>query len=147
MNGDLTGVTAGTVAAFEATRHGLGFLAAAIVARTAVARVARARPDQDPQRVFTPAQRAELARCAGGQCEHRQRFGRRCPQAGAHADHHIPWIAGGPTSMGNAVWLCATHNLRKGARLPTRAETRRLNSRRRRYWQGTPPVIVRPWWT
>ncbi|MFB6866590.1 DEAD/DEAH box helicase family protein [Streptomyces virginiae] len=64
----------------------------------------------DPQRFFSGNQRKVLYSLAGGLCE-------LCGEelgSGWHADHRIPWAAGGPTVIENGQALCAGCNQTKG---------------------------------
>lgn len=74
-------------------------------------------PNTDGQgttrRFFSPAERFVLQAAAGGRCE-------ECGAAlgdDFHADHRLPYSAGGPTDLGNAAALCPQCNRRKGARI------------------------------
>lgn len=88
---------------------------------------------RDPQRFFSSAQRHELARRAGGRCEHKPLLWHRCDRTGRHADHVIPWSKGGPTTLDNGQWLCARHNLRKSDTMPSPLYRWRLTRRREHY--------------
>ncbi|GIG67739.1 HNH endonuclease [Phytomonospora endophytica] len=69
--------------------------------------------EQDPQRFFSAAQRRVLFEQANGQCQD-------CGAAladGWHADHRIPWIAGGPTSIENGRARCDACNRAKGRQM------------------------------
>lgn len=90
-------------------------------------------PHTDPQRMFTANQRALTKKLAGGRCEHSY-LGFRCRKPGEHADHIYPWSRGGATVMSNCQSLCATHNLRKSAAVPSRFYIHRLEKRRVRYF-------------
>jgi len=96
--------------------------------------VDHSRPSLDPRRAFTQAQRAQGFARAGNRCEHLSVFGRRCSAAPTHGDHHYPHSRGGATELSNFVALCARHNLVKGARIPSRFSTRRLERRRKAYF-------------
>ncbi|MFE5795557.1 DEAD/DEAH box helicase family protein [Streptomyces sp. NPDC056503] len=64
----------------------------------------------DPQRFFSSQQRQVLYSLAEGCCE-------LCGKelvSGWNADHRIPWIAGGPTTVENGQALCAGCNNKKG---------------------------------
>jgi 5-methylcytosine-specific restriction endonuclease McrA len=61
-------------------------------------------------RQFNKRQRMVLLAVAGGCC---QICGDVLPKDW-HADHKIPWSAGGPTDLLNGQALCASCNLRKG---------------------------------
>lgn len=67
----------------------------------------------DPQRFFSAAQRQILFEQANGQCQD-------CGIAldvGWHADHRIPWAAGGPTSIENGRARCDACNRAKGRQM------------------------------
>lgn len=99
-------------------------------------------PSHDEQRMFTTSQRMEAKRRAGDRCEHANAFGIRCRQPGAHGDHIFPWSKGGATAMSNQAWLCAPHNLSKGATIPSWYYIRSLERRRRRYFpEGVDPHV------
>ncbi|MFF1834228.1 DEAD/DEAH box helicase family protein [Streptomyces sp. NPDC058231] len=64
----------------------------------------------DPQRFFNSQQRHVLYSLAEGLCE-------LCGEElgiGWHADHRIPWVSGGPTTIENGQALCAGCNHKKG---------------------------------
>lgn len=64
------------------------------------------------KRYFSKRQRMILALRAGGTCE-------RCGSSlhrGFHGDHVRPFIQGGATTLNNGQALCASCNLKKGAR-------------------------------
>ena len=89
---------------------------------------------KDPQRIFTPVQRAEGFARARNQCEHFNVIGRRCTDAPTHGDHHYPHSKGGATTLSNFVALCARHNLAKSSHVPGHFATRRLERRRQTYF-------------
>ena len=64
------------------------------------------------KRRFSNRQRMVLALRAGGACE---RCGNRLGRE-FHADHVQPFSKGGATTLNNGQALCASCNLRKGAR-------------------------------
>ena len=70
--------------------------------------------EQEPERrFFSRSERIALQAAAGGRCE-------ECGAdlaAGFHADHRLPFAAGGRTSLDNAQALCPECNRRKGARI------------------------------
>lgn len=100
------------------------------------------KPQRDPQRIFTPAQRKQaVARC-GDQCEFKAPFGRRCAGKPSQMDHIYPWSKGGATSMANLQGLCQPHNGRKSDWVPTRFYIWRLERRRLRYFPPNEPVKV-----
>lgn len=103
----------------------------------------RSRQSQrDGQRLFTVAQRALGRDLAGGRCEHANILGVRCHRPGAHGDHIYPWSKGGATIQSNFAWLCAAHNLSKGARVPSAVQIWALQRRRRRYYPAGVPVHI-----
>lgn len=104
----------------------------AVLVLTAGVRRAR-RPVTDPQRVFTPEQKATASARCGYRCEHKSMFWRRCSTLPTHGDHIVPWSRGGRTDTSNLQMLCAPHNLRKSAKMPSRFYRWRLARRRRRY--------------
>jgi len=61
-------------------------------------------------RRFTAKQRRYLYILAGGFCRCGKRLDSRF-----HADHVVPYIAGGPTVLANGRALCRDCNLKKGA--------------------------------
>lgn len=64
------------------------------------------------RRRFSRRERELIYKLAGGRCEN-------CGDAllpGWHADHDVPYSAGGPTDIANARALCAECNVLKGAR-------------------------------
>lgn len=100
---------------------------------------------RDPLRAFTPAQRLEIARRAGGTCEYKPMIGRRCQAPGTHADHIYPHSLGGLTITENGAWLCRGCNLRKSNKPPTALEIWRMERRRRHYFAATDSPKIR--WT
>ena len=67
---------------------------------------------QPHRRRFNKTERAAMYWVAGERCEH-------CgaPLADSfHADHDVPYSKGGDTDVTNGRALCATCNLKKGAR-------------------------------
>lgn len=99
---------------------------------------------KDPQRLFTAAQKAEGARRAGNsRCEHKAPISFRCSARGTHGDHIYPHSKGGATAMSNLQMLCATHNLRKSAHIPSAFYMWRLERRRIRYFpEGASPKVL-----
>jgi len=102
----------------------------------------RGTTQKDPQRIFTPAQRAEGFARARNQCEHFNVFGRRCTNAPAHGDHHYPHSKGGATTLSNFVALCARHNLAKSSHVPGHFATRRLERHRQTYFPSGARVDI-----
>lgn len=97
---------------------------------------------QDPQRVFTQAQRTTIfARC-GNRCESKRWFWSRCRSVPTHADHIYPWSKGGSTSLANAQGLCARHNLMKASHVPSGLYVRSLERRRKAYFPAGMPTAV-----
>lgn len=92
------------------------------------------RPVHDEQRLFSAEQRRLIHTRAGNRCEHKPVLWRRCPSPGTHADHIYPHSSGGATALANGQSLCATHNLRKAAKVPSWTYVKRLERRRRRYF-------------
>ena len=101
------------------------------------------RPQLDPQRMFSSAQRREIFGRAGGTCEHKPLWWWRCSQVASHADHVFPWSKGGMTHVANGQAMCAKHNLRKSDWKPTRLYLWRLAHRRATYFpHGTQRHVV-----
>ena len=97
---------------------------------------------RDDQRLFDSSQRARIHARAGNRCEHKPLLWLRCSAKGTHADHVYPHSRGGPTILANAQSLCATHNLRKSASVPSRYYIWRLERRRRKYFPaGEDPSV------
>ena len=95
----------------------------------------------DDRRAFSPYERAEAKRLAGGRCEH-STLTFRCRNSGMHADHIYPWSRGGATAMTNCQSLCQRHNLQKSARIPSRFYIARLARRRRRYFPADQQPVI-----
>lgn len=134
---------AGVAAAVKGWVAGVGenptllLVVVGVVALVAVVRAVRARMPvvQDPQRMYTPDQRKEMFRRAGGQCEYTGWLPWvRCRKRAEHADHLFPWSRGGATTLANGVASCSTHNLSKGAKILPAWQVRALVRRRRRYY-------------
>lgn len=111
--------------------------------RGARRKMPRGRRHLDPVRLFSSEQRREIFARAGGRCEHFNLLGMRCRRAPQHADHVYPHSKGGATSLVNAQALCAWHNERKGAKVPSRLAVARLEHRRRSYFPPGTAVEVR----
>lgn len=69
----------------------------------------------EPQRIFSPEERAELYRRCKGVC---QICKKKVSEREFHADHVIPYSKGGPTELWNGQVLCPQCNLRKGSSSP-----------------------------
>jgi 5-methylcytosine-specific restriction endonuclease McrA len=110
-----------------------------IAAAVATSRDVRRR---DPVRRFTRQQRREGMLRAGGLCELEGRFGRRCGRPAEHGDHFYPWSKGGSTSLQNFVAACARCNRAKRAKIPSPAQQRRMERRRREYLPPSVSVTV-----
>lgn len=96
---------------------------------------------RDPRRMFTAEERRAGFARAGHRCELDVWLGlRRCPSPAQHADHWWPHTHGGASTMANLVAACVRHNTRKGSRLPTLSQTRRLARRRRGYFPAGEPT-------
>ena len=96
-------------------------------------RVSVAHRRRDAQRRFNAAQRREIMQRAGHRCEG-VILGIRCRRTSdLHADHVIPWAAGGPTTVENGQALCRDCNREKSNRVPSSRQVRRLGERRTRY--------------
>lgn len=100
---------------------------------------------RDPQRRFAGSARAAVLARAGSRCEHHTLFLWRCRTNGRlEIDHVHPHSRGGSTTLANGQALCATHNKRKGARIPFTWELRLLARRRARYAPaGMPTTVIR----
>lgn len=110
----------------------LGAIVLVLIVRAVRARMPVA---QDPQRMYSPDQRKEAFRRAGGQCEYTGLLPwTRCHKPAEHADHLFPWSRGGATTLGNCVASCARHNTSKGAKVLPAWQVRALVRRRRRYF-------------
>ena len=113
----------------------LGVLLALLVVAAMVRAVRAHRPvTQDPQRMYSPEQRAESFRRAGGRCEYTGPLLTRCRRPAEHADHLYPHTRGGATTLENCVASCAHCNLSKGAKVLPAWRVRMLVRRRRRYY-------------
>ncbi|GAA3635306.1 HNH endonuclease [Microlunatus ginsengisoli] len=96
---------------------------------------------RDPRRLFSGDERRAGFDRAGNRCEFDAWLGlTRCRRAAEDADHWWPHGRGGATSMPNLVAACARHNRSKGARPPSRAQSRRIAQRRRGYFPARQPA-------
>lgn len=134
--------TGGVVAFFIENPVALIAIIGAIALILIVRAVKKSLPvNKDEQRMFTGPQKQEAKRRAGMRCEHSS-LGFRCSKPGEHADHIYPHSKGGRTSMSNCQSLCAPHNLRKSAQLPSKFYMSRLETRRGRYFpEGIDPRV------
>lgn len=99
---------------------------------------------RDPVRLFTSKQRKAAYHYAGGRCEYKPLFWRRCPaRHNLQGDHIYPWSQGGRTIPSNLQMLCAKHNRRKSALVPNWWYIKRLEHRRRSYFPQGVSVKVR----
>lgn len=89
---------------------------------------------RDVKRRFDAATRAEVLRRCGYRCEHVNLLGMRCREAATQIDHAFPHSKGGPTTLGNAVGLCARHNREKSDMLPSWWYIHRIERNRQRYF-------------
>lgn len=97
---------------------------------------------KDPVRMFTAQQRSEGFARANNQCELESMPFVRCKDTASHGDHHYPWSKGGSTSMLNFTAACVRCNTSKGAKVPTRFSTWRMERRRQRYFPAGIPVTA-----
>ncbi|MFJ7629796.1 HNH endonuclease [Streptomyces sp. NPDC097595] len=75
--------------------------------------------ERDSLRFFSKDQRSILYDHAEGRCQ-------GCSTAltdGWHADHKIPWAAGGPTTLENGQALCDAYISKKRTRTPRTSPT------------------------
>lgn len=103
-------------------------------------------PRKDPQRAFTAQQRYTGFHRAGRQCEFSTPWFTRCTRTATHADHFFPHTKGGASSLRNLVAACATHNLRKGAKMPHPYTRLAIEYRRRNYFPKGTPVKAGEWY-
>lgn len=139
-----TSETSDTVSGFTALLANLpqpvlyGAVGVVLLCALIVSSNKRMKPQKDPQRMFTAAQRLEGFSRAGYQCELESVWFKRCTGRASHGDHHYPHSKGGATSMMNFTAACVRCNTSKGAKIPTSLSTWRLERRRRKYF---PPGI------
>jgi 5-methylcytosine-specific restriction endonuclease McrA len=84
---------------------------------------------KDTRRSYSEAERIKIYRRDNGRCQKcmkESKPDRECivPWSEYDADHVIPHVRGGETSVPNAQVLCRTHNRQKGARTPERRAQR-----------------------
>ncbi len=98
---------------------------------------------RDPWRGFKFAARDEVLKRAGGRCEGGfiVAWG-RCGKSAVEVDHVFPHSKGGPTVVSNGQALCASHNRRKGGRMPPWWYVLALEKRRRAYFPDGAEVRV-----
>ncbi len=76
-------------------------------------------PLDNQRRSFTEEQRLAIFRRDNGVCQVRLKCtGRKCEWDNWHADHRIPWSAGGKTVVENGQVACPECNLAKSASMP-----------------------------
>lgn len=98
---------------------------------------------KDGERLYTSRDRRIGFARAGNRCEMDGYFWfLRCKREAKHGDHHYPHSRGGATSMQNFVAACVRCNTSKGAKIPTRSATKRMERRRRKYFPKGVPVTV-----
>jgi hypothetical protein len=74
----------------------------------------------DDQRIFDENQRIAIFRKFHGKCENPDNSPDcevDCQWENFHADHIVPWSAGGKTTVGNGQLLCTSCNQKKGAKM------------------------------
>ena len=67
---------------------------------------------KDPQRLFSADQRADIYDKSGGSCAS---CGIELSETNFHADHIVPYIQGGKTTVENGQALCIACNLKKSS--------------------------------
>jgi hypothetical protein len=76
-------------------------------------------PLDNQRRIFTEEQRLAIYRRDNGTCQVKLRCtGEKCEWNNWHADHRIPWSAGGKTIVENGQVACPDCNLAKRASIP-----------------------------
>ena len=115
-----------------------------IIGLSIVAKIARKfnRVHKDGERLYSNKDRQIGFARAGGRCEMEGFLWFRCRRAAKHGDHHYPHSRGGATTMQNFVAACAKCNMSKGAKIPSRFATKRMENRRRKYFPKGVPVTV-----
>lgn len=119
---------------------GLGIVLLLVI--SAIRSNSAAPKQKDPVRMFNATQRAEGFSRANNQCELESMPFVRCKEKASHGDHHYPWSKGGATSMLNFTAACVRCNTSKGAKVPTRFSTWRMERRRQRYFPAGVPVTA-----
>ena len=112
----------------------VALIAVGVLALLWLMRQSGGRTVKDPTRAFSADQRRAGFRRASDQCEFSTPWLTRCVRTSSHADHFFPHAKGGASTMRNLVAACPTHNLSKGAKLPSRFERALIQARRRRYF-------------
>lgn len=97
---------------------------------------------KDPIRMYSNKERIAGFNRAGNRCEMEGFLWFRCSREAKHGDHHYPHSRGGATTMKNFVAACVKCNTSKGAKVPTRFATWRLQQRRQGYFPKGHPVVV-----
>lgn len=117
-------IIAAVVLLVVATRKAINTLASLVRRR-------RPHSRRDAQRQFSSSQRARAQQLCNNRCEGGLLF--RCKNTGAlQGDHWFPHARGGATSWQNLVMLCQQCNSKKSDHLPTMAQTRAIQRRRRK---------------
>lgn len=122
------------------------WLVAALLLLVVIVRAAgRSGVRKDPIRAYPAQMRHAGASRAKQQCEYSTPWMSRCSRSAEHADHFFPHSRGGATSMQNLVASCATHNLSKGAKMPSAGTRMLIQWRRRKYFPPTIDKTVGQW--
>ena len=97
---------------------------------------------KDSIRMYTKGERMHGFARADYRCEMEGFLWFRCGKEAKHGDHHYPHSRGGATTMKNFVAACVKCNTSKGAKVPTRFATWRLQNRRKAYFPKGQSVVV-----
>lgn len=97
---------------------------------------------KDSRRLYSDRDKLIGFARAGKRCEMEGFLWFRCSRKAEHGDHHYPHSRGGATSMKNFVAACAKCNISKGAKVPSRFATKRMERRRRGYFPSGVEVTV-----
>lgn len=89
---------------------------------------------KDGERLYSKQEKLIGFARAGHRCEMESFLWFRCRRKAEHGDHHYPHSRGGATSMKNFVAACAKCNMSKGAKIPGRFATKRMENRRKSYF-------------